>query len=143
MTPADVARLPVEAAAADEARRGNEVRLAVVGRHGLEARRARRRARATLILAVVVVIGAFFLLAAGQALVAAQQVHLDQLNEQLATSVAKDQNLQLARAQLESPSRILAIAEHELGMVVPRSVTYLVPVDPGRTIGPAGPRKAT
>ena len=73
------------------------------------------------------------IVAAGQAFVAAQQVHLDRAQQQLATAVAKDQNLQLTRAQLESPTRILSFAEHELGMVVPSHVTYLVPVDPNRS----------
>ncbi|HXZ83147.1 MAG TPA: hypothetical protein VED84_05290 [Acidimicrobiales bacterium] len=146
MTPARAARLDVEAA--EERRAGgtlgaSRTGLAVVGPAGLERRRLRRRARATLAAAVTLVAGALFTVAAGQAFVAAQQVHLDRLAQQLATSVARDQNLQLTRAELESPSRILAIAERQLGMVVPRAVTYLVPVDPGRTGRPAAGRKAS
>ena len=83
------------------------------------------------------------IVAAGQAFVSAQQVHLDRAQQQLATAVAKDQNLQLTRAQLESPTRILSFAEHELGMVVPSHVTYLVPVDPNRSGASSAPKTAT
>jgi RNase P protein component len=146
MTPARLAQQ--RAAAVDEPRTGGahvaqRAGLAVVGRAELERRRLRRRCRAIFTLAALIVAGALLVVAAGQAFVAAQQVRLDRLEQQLATSVAKDQNLQLTRAQLESPSRILALAEHELGMVVPKSVTYLVPVEPSRTGAPAASRSAT
>jgi cell division protein FtsL len=105
--------------------------LTVVSGAALAQRRLRRRGRAVLVLAALVVAAALLVVAAGQAFVAAQQVRLDRLDQQLSASVAKGENLQLTRAQLESPSRILSLAEHQLGMVVPVSVTYLVPVDPG------------
>ena len=105
--------------------------LTVVSGAALAQRRLRRRGRAVLVLAALVVAATLFVVAAGQAFVAAQQVRLDRLDQQLSASVAKGETLQLTRAQLESPSRILSLAEHQLGMVVPVSVTYLVPVDPG------------
>ena len=57
---------------------------------------------------MTVVAVALLVVAAGQAFVATQQVRLDRLDRGLATAVARDQNLQLTRAQLASPSRILA-----------------------------------
>ncbi len=146
MTPARAAHAVVastEERQATGAHRANRAGLAVVGRAELEQRRLRRRARAILVLAALFVAGALLFVAAGQAFVAAQQVHLDRLDQQLATAVARDENLQLARAQLESPSRILELAERRLGMVVPPSVTYLVPVEASRTAEPASARNAT
>ncbi|MGD0220217.1 MAG: hypothetical protein ABSC73_07135 [Acidimicrobiales bacterium] len=116
--------------------------LTVVSAAALAQRRLRRRARAALVLAGLVVAAALFVVAAGQAFVAAQQVRLDRLDQQLSASVAKGENLQLTRAQLESPSRILSLAEHELGMVVPVSVTYLVPVNPGAPTAKGAARNA-
>jgi cell division protein FtsL len=65
-----------------------------------------------------------------QAIVASRQIRIDTLRQQLATSVAQNENLHVQRAALSSPSRILQIAEHRLGMTAPAKVTYLVPVDP-------------
>ncbi len=146
MAPARAARQGAQTA--DEPRVGaspvaDRAGLVLVGRAELERRRLRRRREAIYTLAGLVVAAALLIVAAGQAFVAAQQVHLDRLEQQLATSVARAQNLQLARAKLESPSRILVIAERQLGMVVPKSVTYLVPVDPSRTSKPATSRSTT
>jgi cell division protein FtsL len=93
--------------------------------------------------AALVVAAALIVVAAGQAIVAAQQVHLDRLDRSLATAVARNENLQLTRAQLASPTRILTLAERELGMVVPKHVTYLVPVDPYRSGAPTESRTGT
>ena len=103
----------------------------------------RRRAQLLSVLAATVVAVSLLVAAAGQAFVAAQQVRLDRLDRGLAAAVARDQNLQLTRAQLASPSRILRVAERELGMVVPKNVVYLVPVNPDRSGAPSVPRAAT
>ena len=146
MAPARAARLattvPVERPVAPS-HPANRARLEVLGRAELEDRRLRRRARFVWAAAAICVAVALVIVAAGQAFVAAQQVHLDRTQEQLATSVAKNQNLLLTRAQLESPTRILSFAEHELGMVVPSHVTYLVPVDPNRSGAISAPTTAT
>ncbi len=93
-------------------------------------RTRRRRARAVGLLAVALVVGALLAIAAAQALVASRQVRLDGLQQELASAVSANENLQLAHAELSSPERVLHAAERNLGMVVPRSVTYLSAVDP-------------
>jgi hypothetical protein len=83
------------------------------------------------VASAVVIAGALLVVAAGNALVASQQVTLDSQNNQLSSALRNAQNLQLARADLEAPNRILSIAEARLHMVRPPTVTYLVPVNPG------------
>ena len=146
MAPASAARLVAPAPDAQPvpgAHDANRVGLTVLGRAELAQRRQRRRAQLVCVLAATVVAVSLLVVAAGQAFVAAQQVRLDRLDRGLATAVARDQNLQLTRAQLASPSRILQVAERELGMVVPRNVIYLVPVNPDRSTAPSAPRAAT
>ncbi len=56
------------------------------------------------------------------------QFRLDSLDGRVASQAAEQQRLRLQVAELESPSRIVQVAEQKLGMVVPSSVTYLEPV---------------
>ena len=102
-------------------------------RHALERAR-RRQARVLLLVSGIVVAAALTIAAAGHALVAATQIRADNLQSQLAAAVAAQQNLQLERAQLETPSRVLALAEHRFKMTAPSGVTYLEPVNPGETV---------
>ena len=109
-------------------------KLAVVGTAALKRRRLRRRARLMVVGAVLIVVATLIVVAGGQALVAARQVNLDATQQALAQSVARNQNLQLSRANLESPARILEIAEQRYGMILPKTITYLAPVNPGETV---------
>jgi hypothetical protein len=109
-------------------------RLTVVSPKSLQARVARRHSRAMISLAVLVVVGTLLLIAACQALVASQQVRIDNFQQAVSKSVASNQNLQLQRASLETPANILQLAQHKFGLVSPRVVTYLPPVDPGPSV---------
>ena len=133
MSPAADAR----ARSAAPARRGapgqRRAPPSVPDRKALAERARRRKARLLLALSGLVVTGALGLVAAGQALVTSQQLHLDNLNRQIAAGVATTQRLQISKAELAAPSRILAIAEHQLHMVAPSHVSYLSPVPPGGT----------
>lgn len=60
-------------------------------------------------------------------MLAQSQLRLDKLNRQLASQVGLHRRLELQVAQLESPSRIVTVAQQRMHMVVPGSVTYLVP----------------
>jgi hypothetical protein len=91
---------------------------------------------------VAFVVGALALTAVAHAFVASDQQRIDALQGQLATTLAQQQNLQLSRAALESPVRVLNIAEHDLGMISPGSVSYLAPVDPGISVGQAAANAA-
>lgn len=107
----------------------------VLDARALAERSRLRRARMSALVAGAVLAASLATVAIGQDLVASQQVRLDNARQQLAQSVAAEQQLQLRRAQLESPARILQIAEHELHMIAPSSVTYLAPVSIGSTLG--------
>jgi len=124
--PAQPARQPARRQA-----EGARSPLRVVDPRRLRIRARQRRARVLVAAAAAMVLGSLGVVAAGQALVTSQQVRVDNLHQALSAAVAQDQDLQLSRAQLAAPSRILSIAEHELHMVAPASVTYLVPVNPG------------
>ncbi len=125
-------RKPAPVTAAERRR----ARLALVDPEVLAGRTRRHQARILLGLSACVLTAAILIVAAANSLVVSQQVRLDSVRSQVAVALAQDQNLQLERAVLESPARILAIAEHVLGMVAPSSVTYLMPVAPaGGSIG--------
>jgi len=79
-------------------------------------------------LAVPVVIGAAAFVSMGlvalHVLIAENQFKLDNLQQQASSQQAGYEKLRLEVAQLESPSRIVSVAER-LGMRQPGSVTYL------------------
>ncbi len=58
-------------------------------------------------------------------LIAQAQFRLDRLQQQAGQDQAQYEKLRLSVAQLESPARIVSIAEGVLGMQQPGSVTYL------------------
>lgn len=62
---------------------------------------------------------------AAHAMLAQSQLRLDRLDQRLASEFALHQRLELQVAQLSSPTRILSVAQQQLHMVVPSSVTYL------------------
>jgi hypothetical protein len=93
-------------------------------------------------LGVSFVVGALAVTAAAHTFVASDQQHIDNLQGQLSRALATQQELQVSRAELESPTRVLAIAEHQLGMVSPGSVVSLSPVNPGATVEQAGTQAA-
>jgi cell division protein FtsL len=123
---------------APQARRRPGLRLLTA--ENLAERSRRRRARAVGMLAVAVLVLTLLAVGGAQAIVAAQQVRLDTLQQQLAAAVSANQGLQLSHAELSSPERVLQMAEHQLGMVVPRTVTYLSAVSPPPrpSVTPAG-----
>jgi F0F1-type ATP synthase membrane subunit c/vacuolar-type H+-ATPase subunit K len=109
-------------------------RRGLVDHNAIDRRKMARRTRLYLAGAIVLVGLALFAVAGGQALVAAHQVALDQAQQSLSSAVARDQNLEFSLSKLESPARIVEIAEGRYGMVVAQSVVYLAPVDPGPTV---------
>jgi cell division protein FtsL len=113
-------------------------RLVVVDPGHLSSTARRRRARILAVLAAALVLGTLLAIAAAQAVVASQQMRIDGLQQSLATATASNENLQLEHADLSSPARVLVIAERHLGMIVPKSVTYLPAVDPGPPAFPTG-----
>ena len=116
--------------------------LDVVDRRIRASSSTRRQAKVLKALGALFVLGAFGVTAAAHTFVASDQQRIDALQVQLGQALATQQELQVARAELESPSRVLAIAEHQLGMVSPGSVTYLSPVSPGPSVEQAGAEAA-
>ena len=100
-------------------------------------RRARRGALVLRGIGVALVLGALVVAAAAHAVVARDQSRLDSLQSQVASALGTEQTLQMSRAELQAPLRVLGIAEHHLKMVAPPSVTYLSPVDPGPSVAEA------
>ena len=82
-----------------------------------------------LLVGVIAVLacGSLFGLAAFQAVLVSNQAELDQLATRADQEQARYQRLRLEVAQLESPDRIVAVAQERLGMVPPAGVTYLSP----------------
>jgi cell division protein FtsB len=113
---------------------------ALADRRAVSRRAMRRRPRLLVVTSIALVGGSLFAVAAGQALVAAHQVELDQAQKQLSSAVARNQNLEFTLSKLEAPARIVAIAEDRYGMVVPASVLYLAPVNPGPNVTAAAKR---
>ncbi len=126
----------------DPARRAapahDRARLAVLSERELARRAERRRIRVLVALGALALGVALFVVVVGQTVVASQQVRIDTLNQALANAVARNQDLQLTRAQLAAPARILQLAEHDLGMRAPAGVSYLTPVDPGPSVAAVG-----
>jgi hypothetical protein len=108
--------------------------LGVLDRRHVFERARRRQARALLALSALCVAVPLMIAALGHALVAADQVKVDALQTRISSALQTQQDLQLQRAQLTAPSRILSIAENTLHMVTPPAVTYLAPVNPGKSV---------
>jgi cell division protein FtsL len=120
------------AAAAREApRRGATLRPLPGGRlpggsaPGGQVRRHPARLMALGVFVVVAI--CMFGVVGAHALLTQNQFRLDTLQRQLATVSARHQQLEDKVGQLAAPSRILWVAEHDLGMVAPASVTYVAP----------------
>jgi cell division protein FtsL len=97
---------------------------------------SRRRAALALLMAVLVV-GALFSVVVAHVVLTQNQFRLDDLEARAASEEATQQRLRLEVAQLQSPSRIVQVAQQRLGMVVPSNVTYLEPVPTSTAAGPA------
>jgi hypothetical protein len=102
--------------------------LRVLSTEDLARRIERRRARRLIGLSSIVVAGALGLVTAANSFVAVDQVRADSLQSDVAAATSINQSLQLRKAGLEAPSRILSIAERRLGMIEPTGVTYLTPI---------------
>ena len=112
--------------------------LDVVDRRRPASRSSRRKASILRGLGVMFVVGAMAVTATAHTFVASYQQRIDTLQSKLTQTLAEQQDLQLTRAELESPVRVLAIAEHQLGMITPPSVAYLPPASPGPSVAQAG-----
>ena len=95
--------------------------------HVVPARVRRRRTAVVTVLAMMVMFGVMLGLAAFQTLIAQGQETLDRLRVQTSDAQVADAKLRLQVAQLESPSRIVSVAEQRLGLAPPDSIHYIAP----------------
>lgn len=88
-----------------------------------------RRARIGIVTAVatLIIFGILLGLVLFQTMMVQNQSRLDRLDTQVRDQQATYQQLRLQVAQLEAPSRIVAAASQNLGMVPPPGTTYLTP----------------
>ncbi|MGO9581910.1 MAG: hypothetical protein ACLP36_03800 [Acidimicrobiales bacterium] len=129
----------IEAASSRPEEQGaSHPRLDVVDRRRRASPPVHRQANLLRALGVLLVVGALAVTAAAHTFVASDQQRVDTLQAELSQSLGEQQDLQLSRAELESPVRVLNIAERQLGMVAPGSVSYLSPVNPGPSVAQAG-----
>lgn len=111
--------------------------LGVVDAKQALERARRRQGRVLLVFSGVVLSGALTVAAAGHAMLASTQIRADTLQSELANATATQQNLQLQKATLETPARILQLAKDRFKMVSPSGSTYLSPVNPGESVSEA------
>ena len=124
-------------------------RAPVIGRGDLRLvdagpRRARttRRTRTTVlaVAAAAGVVAALFALVAFHVVLTQNQFRLERLQARADVQQERYERLRLHVAELEAPSRVVAVAHERLGMVPPAGVTYLSPTGPasGRPPGEPG-----
>jgi cell division protein FtsL len=116
--------------------------LRVVDDARLSAAARRRRARLIMVVVAVVTTGCLFALAACNAMLVSGQGRLDRLQVEVREAQSRYSANRLKVAQLESPDRIVHVAQERLGMVPPPGVKYLTPSETvadevGRPAAPA------
>lgn len=123
-------------------RSGRRPPLEVVGPARTRATRAGTlRRRRLVVCSAALVLGLCLLgIVASHAALAQGQFRLEELKSKAAAEQDRYQRLRLRVAELESPARVVAVAQERLGMVPPPEVTYLSPT--GATPAPTPPRHA-
>lgn len=101
--------------------------LRVVPAGSPSPRSRRRRARLAALAAAALAVTVVFGLVAFQVVLSESQVRLEQLRRRADLEQQRYDRLRLEVAELESPGRIIAMAQQRLGMQVPPGVTYLSP----------------
>ena len=86
-----------------------------------------------MVCALVALAACLLGIVASHAALAQGQFHLEELRSKAAREQERYQRLRLRVAELESPARVVAVAQERLGMVPPPGVTYLSPTGPTPT----------
>jgi cell division protein FtsL len=115
--------------------------LRVVDATELQARARRRRVRAMTIMTFVLVTTGLFGLVASHVVLTQGQFKLQRLQREADLQQARYERLRLEVARLQSPERVVAVAQERLGMVPPAGVRYLSPA--GATSAAAPTQAAT
>jgi cell division protein FtsL len=96
----------------------------------LSPRARERRVRQISVVAGLLTTLVLFGVVIAHVVLAQQQFRLSVLQGQMTDAQAANQRLALQVSQLESPARVVAAAEQQLGMVTPPTVAYLSPGQP-------------
>ena len=98
---------------------------------GLRRRRRARKHSIAAMLSVSSLVVALLAVVVGHAVLASGQVRLSEQQVKVAAAQAQHRRMELATAELQTPSRIVARAEQQLHMQQPSRVTQLpsVPLD--------------
>lgn len=127
-TPVRVARASAVAVPSRRPAEGDAPRrLRVVPDGALTPRARRRRARLWCAGIVALVAASLFGVVFFHVLLTQGQLQLDHIETRAAAEQARNERLRLEVAELQSPDRIVAAAQQQLGMVPPARVTYLSP----------------
>jgi cell division protein FtsL len=93
----------------------------------IAVRPSRRRVAGIAFASATVTLLALFAAAVFQTVLVQGQQRLDRLDRQVSQAQDRFDRLRADVAELESPERIVAVANHRLGMVQPDTITYLAP----------------
>ncbi|HTN81231.1 MAG TPA: septum formation initiator family protein [Acidimicrobiales bacterium] len=93
----------------------------------IAVRPTRRRVAGIAFITATITLAALFAAAVFQTVLVQGQQRLDQLDRQVGDEQNQFDQLRAEVAQLESPDRIVAVAQNRLGMVQPTKVTYIAP----------------
>jgi cell division protein FtsL len=114
--------------------------LRVVEDRPLSRRARRRRTRVVVTVAAVLATACLLGVAIFHAVLISGQIRLDELEARVAEEQASYQRSRLEVARLESPQRVVAVAQERLGMVPPGEITYLSPsLDAAGEVAAAAP----
>ena len=93
----------------------------------IAVRPSRRRVAGIAFVSATVTLAALFAAAVFQTILVQGQQRLDQMDRQVRLEQDQFDQLRANVAELESPERIVAVAQNRLGMVQPDKVTYIAP----------------
>ena len=116
--------------------------LRVVDVDELSPRARRRRTRWIAAATGLLLCAGLFGVVAFHVVLTQGQFRLDQLDNRVTQQQSEYDRLRLQVATLESPARIVAVAQERLGMVPPPSVRYLSPTN-GSSVATAGKAPST
>ncbi len=110
--------------------KAGKARIASVGKEEIRLREAISKSRKLFVASLVLVVFSMSCVIAFNALVSSRQIQLDMAQQQLGKAVIVNQNLNTEKAVLNSPARIVKLAQNQLKMSDPTAKASLRAVNP-------------
>jgi|GEM_PF-5819599 len=107
-----------------------KARIKSVAQDEIRAREQIHKSRKLFVGSLAIILASMAAIIAFNAFISSAQVRLDIVEQKLNQAVITNQNLNVEKANLSSPERIVNIATHQLHMSVPSSITDLQQVNP-------------